>query len=467
MKRFKNNLVKFSRRTSKAPLITALITLLATSMAFGGWIRTFGGSGGDQGRCVREIDDGYIIAGTTGSYGEGILNLWLLKTDTSGAQVWSKTYGTADFYTSGSFIDKTTDGGYVVTGNWGDTICLVKTDVIGDTLWMKTYSEGAGSCVQQTQDGGYIIAGIRFYGSTAFPSHFLMIKTNSQGDTLWSKKYLLENWAYSWGNFVQQTADKGFIATGYIGDTTFEAEREAHWLFKTDSLGEIEWSYIQGGENWGDEDGGVCVRATSDNYYIALANYWLTKLNTLGDSLWSQDYRYGSCIQETQEGSYVFCGNEGVFNLDMANLGKTWLFKTDNNGDSTWQRGYFQGVSSYLEETHDKGFIVTGYKDGDLFLLKTDSLGLLGITENPIIETDNGWNVPHSIGSYIVLHYQGLPQGFRANVFDVSGRQVDRIRGDGNEGAMTWGINQPPGVYFIQALDNQNQLKTAKVVLVR
>lgn len=66
-----------------------------------------------------------------------------------------------------------------------------------------------------------------------------------------------------------------------------------------------------------------------------------------------------------------------------------------------------------------------------------------------------------------MLHYQGLPQGFRANVFDVTGRKVDQIRGDGNEGAMTWGINYPPGVYFIQAMDNQNKLKTAKVVLLR
>lgn len=102
-----------------------------------------------------------------------------------------------------------------------------------------------------------------------------------------------------------------------------------------------------------------------------------------------------------------------------------------------------------------------------MLLMKTDSLGLLGIAENPIVESDNGWNVPHSIGSYVVLHYRDLPKGFRANVFDVTGSKVDQIKGDGNEGAMTWGINYPPGVYFIQALDNRNQLKTTKVVLVR
>ena len=187
--------------------------------------------------------------------------------------------------------------------------------------------------------------------------------------------------------------------------------------------------------------------------------------------MWTKGYQNGSSIDITYDNGFVLTGEAGILtsycNLMPQDL---WLFKTDNQGDSLWKQTYGSGLSYYVEETSDKGFIVTGRdfaNGGDLILFKTDSLGLLGITENPIVETDYGWNVPHSIGNYVVLHYQGLPQGFRASIFDISGRKVDQIRGDGNEGAMTWGINQPPGVYFIQALDNRNQLKTAKVVLVR
>jgi hypothetical protein len=233
------------------------------------------------------------------------------------------------------------------------------------------------------------------------------------------------------------------------------------------------WTHIYGGDDWEDADNARCVRQDEDKGYVAAGTIGLLRLNPQGDIIWSRDFSSSSSVDITNDSGFILTGDAGslqaISALD-AIPEPLWLTKINNNGDSLWKRFYSEGQSFYLEETRDKGFIVTGLVGsnlGDLFLLKTDSLGLLGIAENPIVESDNGWNIPHSIGSYIVLHYQGLPQGFRANVFDVSAQKVDQIRGDGNEGAMTWGINYPPGVYFIQALDNQNQLKTAKVVLVR
>lgn len=450
----------------------ALITLLAASIAHAGWWRTYGGSGWEQGRCVQEIEDGYVVTGFSHPNTPTHSALWLLNVDTSGNIKWSKEYGgTEELPSQGNFVRQTLDGGYIVTGwKWTDSrqIWLIKTDAKGDTLWTHTYGSSIGHCVQQTQDGGYILVGRK----DVFPDRLFLLKTNSQGDSTWMRTYLVGSFAFSMGTFIEETEDSGFIIAGLIGDTMDVQDKNAIWLLKTDSTGNTQWSYIQGGINWGDRDMARCVREIGDGNYIALSNLGLLKLNSVGDTLWTREYLNGGSVDVTTDSGYILAGEAG--GLSAASLSSvmpqpSWLYKTDGQGDSLWKQVYQAGLSYYVEETWDKGFIVTGgdLANGDLFLLKTDYLGSIGITENPIVEADCGWNVPHSIGCYIVLHYKGLPQGFRANVFDVTGRKVDQIKGDGNEGAMTWGINYPPGVYFIQALDNQNQLKTAKVVLVR
>ncbi|TKJ38461.1 hypothetical protein CEE36_10675 [candidate division TA06 bacterium B3_TA06] len=447
-------------------LVLTLVTLLAeSSVQATTWFKTYGGEGVDRGTCVQEVEDGYIVTGRKALNSDDYA-LWLLKTDTLGNVIWSKTYRATDSTDArGNFVRQTSDGGYIITGvDWSgfSQIWLLKTNADGDTLWTRNFGRSIGYCVQETNDGGYILAGRRNWND----AKLFLLKTNPNGDSVWMQTYLPNGWDVSIGFFVQQTRDTGYIVTGFVGDTMGSSYPLC--LIKTDAEGKTQWTLIYNAE------GGQCVRQTRDsNYLVAgiIRNHaGLLKVNSSGDTLWSRTYGFDQascCIEKKEKDEYVLTG-DAYKSMAFSNskAGNSWLLSTDNYGDSLWARNYGSMSNYYVQETRDNGFIITG-GSGDLFLLKTDSLGLLGVVENPIVESDNGWNVPHSIGSYIVLHYQGLPQGFRANVFDVSGRKVDQIRGDANEGAMTWGINQPPGVYFIQALDNRNQLKTAKVVLVR
>jgi hypothetical protein len=128
------------------------------------WTRTFGGSSYDQGNSVRQTQDGgYIIAGYTESYGAGYFDIWLVKTDAAGDTVWTRTFGGAGEERS-SCVAETQDGGYVVVGyTWSygageDDVWLMKTDAGGNEVWSKTFggtSWDDGNSVQQTQDGGY------------------------------------------------------------------------------------------------------------------------------------------------------------------------------------------------------------------------------------------------------------------------------------------------------------------------
>ncbi len=161
------------------------------------WTKAFGGTNEDYGRSVQETSDGgYIIAGYTKSFGAGSYDVYLIKTDANGDTTWTKTYGGSNI-DQGYSVEQTSDGGYIIAGNsksFGaglDDVYLIKTDANGDTTWTKTYGGSnidQGYSVEQTSDGGYIIAGYtKSFGAGSYDVY--LIKTDANGDTTWTKTY--------------------------------------------------------------------------------------------------------------------------------------------------------------------------------------------------------------------------------------------------------------------------------------
>ena len=151
--------------------------------------RTYGGVVADYGFSVQQTTDGgYIIAGMTYSFGAGNYDVYLIKTNAQGDTLWTRTYGGPHF-DEGYSVQQTTDGGYIIAGytySFGagtpdsNNVYLVKTNAQGDTLWTRNYNESGGRCVRQTADGGFIVTG--YAADSAGNYDVCLIKTDSLGN---------------------------------------------------------------------------------------------------------------------------------------------------------------------------------------------------------------------------------------------------------------------------------------------
>ena len=204
------------------------------------WTRSYGGANPDLAHSARPTaDSGFIICGTTYSYGAGGADVYLIKTDAHGDTVWTRTYGGARDDVGWSVV-QTKDQGYFIVGNtnsYGSALSnlyAIKTDSAGDTTWTRTFGETGGDlgCSgQETSDSGYVIVGsLRTRWSYA-----CLIKIDRNGDTLWTRTFGGTN--DDRGYSVQQTADGGYVLAGQT--STFGAGGIDVWLIKTDSSGEV------------------------------------------------------------------------------------------------------------------------------------------------------------------------------------------------------------------------------------
>ncbi len=129
------------------------------------WLTTFGGDDDEEARDVIATKDGYLLVGSTDSFGLNYKDVYVVKTDKNGKKVWEHSYG-GKYDDEGYAVTQSPDGGYVVAGKRktrrnGDDLYLFKIDENGKIKWQRTYGgEGDDSAYGiVSADDGYLIVG--------------------------------------------------------------------------------------------------------------------------------------------------------------------------------------------------------------------------------------------------------------------------------------------------------------------
>jgi hypothetical protein len=355
------------------------------------WTNTFGGSASDGAFAVKQtMDGGFVFVGTTDSFGAGGMDVYLVKTNAFLEEQWSTTYG-GETDDRGSYVCLTQDGGYAVVGSTRATgpgpgdVYFLKTDADGNELWSRTYGadgDQSGWYIQQTSDDGYIIAG-RADSLTADDVDFHLVKTDAEGN---------QTWARTFGGpeddtlgSCDQTMDGGFVLVGSFFAATYIS------LVRTDASGNVLWSKTYGD---GDEIAyGFGVSKTSDGGFVVSggATPWgmvILKTDANGDLLWARNPTEEALaplvrVKQTIDGGYVLAGwtYEATTLTDRENV---YLVRTDDDGNVLWERifgGMDTDMALDMHQLTDGGYVIVGMTssfgagDTDAYILRTDMNG--------------------------------------------------------------------------------------------
>ena len=201
------------------------------------WSRTIGGSQSDEGHDILALEDGgMIILGETHSNGDEDGDIWLLKFDSEGNSVDTLLIPIDGKQVGYSFV-KTELNEYVIggitSGNSGVTNAfIIKVNDLGEVEWDFSYGGNyidLGTSVIYS-DGGWVLVG-QTYSYDVGMGDIMLIKVNDFGELEWMKTI--------GGNMkdsaldIQLALDGGFIISGI----TYSDNNTDGWLIKTDSRG--------------------------------------------------------------------------------------------------------------------------------------------------------------------------------------------------------------------------------------
>lgn len=297
---------------------------------------TFGGSDNDAGHAICITPDGgYLLAGSTRSFGAGSWDGYAVKLNQNCMYQWSQTFGWQHHENFYSVLPL--EHGFLFLGSvWNSDISrldiyLLKTDLLGNKIFDKLYGTSAkdvGFTIKQSDNGGFLILGY----SRGYEPHgdILLIKIDELGDELWRNNYGTNYDDYSF-DFYEKT-DGSILMFGST-DSFYE---DVHFNYQTPSA---DWILIMV-----DQDGNEIWRKSFD----------------------TEEHDIASAIIPTDDGgSYLFGSTQGLGEGSFDML----LMKVDENGNEIWQKTF--GGKEY-----EYGISMDINTEGDLYLFgSTKSFG--------------------------------------------------------------------------------------------
>ena len=365
------------------------------------WVRTYGtpiydGSGSD----LVVLDDGsFALAGSAWSVGAGLADVLLLKLDPRGEITWQRAWGGPDWDDPATVV-ATSDGGYLLAGSTKSfgrgerDVWVLKVDAFGVDQWQKTSGESfvdmAWDAVEST-DGTFVVAGFTQDVSDVSDAQAWILTLNPDGQAQRERTYGGPGWEEA--RSIVQTSDGGYAFAG--STESFGAVGEDGWIVKLDTRDGIEWEKRYGGP---EREYFLSLAPTSDGGFVAAGgtypgggqpDAWVMRLDGTGEVLWQErlgglDHDLALAAAELDDGSVLV---SGITHSMGAGFQDAWLIRLDPFGAVLWQKTYGGGNqegATAPASTPDGGIAIGGFTDsfgaglGDLWLLKLDEAGNVG-----------------------------------------------------------------------------------------
>lgn len=404
-------------------------------------------------------DSTFIVSGHVKDLFQNKYNAMLTKLNYFGDTLWLKIHTVAADTNSQIWsVIKTSDGGYACVGHCSDlsqsasseNILLMKTDSSGNELWHKQYGGGqqdwAGGVVE-LPDKGFLIAGFTESFGIGLKDGYL-VRADSLGNQLWQK---------TWGNnnddiflSIKLSQDGKYIMGGGGNFPYFK-----YWIMKVDLGGNVIWDKrIFGKPNGGEFyktkellDGSIvgtggCLNVPGTLNQMGGA----MKFSANGDSIWAKVYSdtldghgpdfFYDFIQ-TSDGGFLFAGREDPLSGHTGG----WLVKTDSLGcfDTLF--------CNMLNHPIDSPTVVP--------IIKTPIEESFSIIPNP------------SNGDAIITYYiPGNSEKVNIYIYNISGKLVKEFY-DAKESANIHSGELQPGIYFCKIISGEKINKILKMVIIR
>ncbi len=358
----------------------------------------YGGRYAEAGHDLLALDDGFLVVGSTESFGAGARDAYVVKTDSYGNHLWDKSYGGSRDDSVAAVIPF--QGGYMLTGatysfgNGNENLYALRIDANGQMMWQEGYytqkrDRYMGKALALVNDQHVMVAGsqehVKFFNGDTF---CYLTAIDAKGRQKWEQFY--------GGSSPDRANSIVKVNGGYVFAGMTESWGDSGknmYVVKIDDQGKRVWHQAFGGEL---DDVAHKVIATTDGGYLLvgytssdhrkLKDVYVVKLDANGVSQWQRHYggsadEEGLGVVEAEDG-YVIVGYTKSTKDLSSDL---YLLKIDFDGLVVWTHNYGangnDGGEAIVKVTN--GYVMTGFSDSssdkgrELYLLKVDKEGRL------------------------------------------------------------------------------------------
>lgn len=265
------------------------------------WSRTFGGAEYDSARAITALPDGgALVTGSTRSSGAGRLDMYLVRVDGDGRELWTRTYGGVE-PDEARAIAALPDGGALVAGSTSSSgagkrdMYLVRVDAVGRELWSRTYGgadDDVATAIALLSDGGALMAGFSFSAGSG-GQDILLVRVDGEGRELWLRTY--GGVGNDGAAAIAALPGGGALVAGSTGSSG--AGGMDMYLVRVSADGRELWSRTYGGAQREEAktvttlpDGGALVAGITESSGAGGEDMMLVRVAADGRELWSSTY---------------------------------------------------------------------------------------------------------------------------------------------------------------------------------